>query len=162
MAGGPDQAASAVDHVRQARERKRAEAEAIGVDARYIDDLVERFYSRIRTDELLGPIFADRIASWGPHLARMKQFWRSILHNSGEYSGNPMIKHTAIPDLGEAHFARWLELFYRTLREGEGDPRATALVGQRARMIAESLLTGVTVQRDGVAGGRAGRNLPHV
>lgn len=150
------------EHVFRAREAKRADAEALGVDESYVFDLVENFYVAIRADDLLGPIFAERIKSWPEHLTRMKAFWRSILFNSGEFAGNPMLKHMAIPGLEERHFAHWLTLFYATLREMEGDPRATSLVATRARSIADSLLTGISVRRDGLAGSRAGGNLPHV
>jgi hemoglobin len=144
------------------RAEKRAAAEAIGVDSGYIDHFVETFYGKIREDDLLGPIFAERISDWPSHLARMKSFWRSVLHNSGEFSGNPMLKHLAIPGLELRHFAHWLDLFYATLRETEGHPEATALVGGRARMIADSLLTAIAMRRDGLAAGRAGKDLPHV
>lgn len=149
------------DHVANARAKKRAEAEAIGVDDAFISDMVEQFYTSIRSDDLLGPIFEAHIGDWQPHLARMKMFWRSVLHNSGEYSGNPMVKHTAIPGLEEEHFAHWLGLFYATL-EQLGDRPAAELVGARARMIAASLISGIAVTRDGIAGIRAGESLPHV
>jgi hemoglobin len=149
-------------HIEALRARKKAEAEAIGVDSGYISDFVETFYGKVRQDELIGPIFAERIADWPPHLARMKAFWRSVLHNSGEFAGNPMLKHIVIPGLEERHFARWLELFYATLRELEPTDAATQLVGERARMIADSLLTGIATQRSGLAGARAGENLPRV
>jgi hemoglobin len=144
------------------RLEKRSAAEEIGVDAAYIDHFVEAFYAKVRGDGLLGPIFASRIEDWPAHLARMKAFWRSVLHNSGEFSGNPMLKHMIIPGLDISHFSRWLELFYATLREAERGPEAAALVGGRARMIADSLLTGIAMRRDGLAGGRAGKDLPHV
>lgn len=144
------------------RAEKRASAEEIGVDADYIDRLLETFYGRIREDAALGPIFAARIADWPLHLGRMKAFWRSVLHNSGEFSGNPMAKHLAIPGLEKEHFSHWLELFYSTLRDIEAQGEATALVGGRARMIADSLLTGIAMWRDGLAAGRAGEGLPHV
>lgn len=147
-------------HASRKRAEKRAAAEAIGVDADYIDRFVEAFYAGVRDDDLLGPIFAARIADWPAHLARMKAFWRSVLHNSGEFGGNPMLKHLAIPGLDLTHFSRWLELFYATLREAEPTAEATTLVAERARMIADSLLTGIAVQRDGLAGGRAGGSLP--
>jgi len=149
-------------HAAAARARKKAEAQAIGLDDAFIAAFVESFYARIRQDGLLGPIFAERIADWDRHLGRMKAFWRSILHNSGEYSGNPMAKHQALPGLEERHFAHWLELFYATLRELEGDPAASQLVGMRARMIADSLLTGIAMQASGIKGARAGENLPHI
>lgn len=152
----------ALSYAKRKREEKRAEAELIGIDAAFIDHLVETFYARIRGDALLGPIFAERISDWPSHLARMKAFWRSVLHNSGEFSGNPMLKHLAIPGLELRHFERWLQLFYETLSEIESHHSATQLVGARARMIADSLLTGIAMKRDGLTGGRAGKDLPYV
>jgi hemoglobin len=149
-------------HAIAARARKRVEAVAIGLDEDFISTLVERFYGRIRADEMLGPIFAARIANWPAHLDRMKAFWRSVLHNSGEFAGNPMLKHKLIKGIGAEHFSHWLELFYATLRELESHPQATQLVGDRARMIADSLLTGIEMERQGLGGARAGKELPHV
>lgn len=158
------------DHHIAARAQKRAMAGQIGIDDDFIAALVENFYATIRADALLGPIFAAKISDWPLHLGRMKQFWRSILLGSGEYSGNPMAKHVAMATLDEAHFAHWLELFYATLRSmerenesaGEGRSEATARIGARARMIADSLLTGITIQRTGLSGARAGEHLPFV
>lgn len=148
--------------VLQAREAKRAQAEALGVDEAFVSRMVETFYAAVRADDMLGPIFAERIEDWPVHLERMKRFWRSILFNSGEFSGNPMQKHIAIPGLEQRHFARWLELFYDTLRSLERDPGGTSLVAGRARSIADSLLTGIAVRRDGLSGSNAGKDLPHV
>jgi hemoglobin len=150
------------EYAAQKRAEKRDAAEAIGVDAAYIDHIVETFYGKIQRDDLLGPIFDARIADWPAHLARMKAFWRSVLHNSGEFAGNPMLKHLVIPGIELRHFSHWLDLFYETLRDAEPTCEATALVGGRARMIADSLLTGISMQRDGLTGGRAGKDLPHV
>lgn len=149
-------------HAAQARAGRKAEAESIGISGGYIAAFVDRFYARIRQDDMLGPIFNEQISDWPGHLVRMNHFWRSVLHGSGEYSGNPMAKHVTIPGLGEEHFAHWLELFYATLRELESDPEATRTVGTRARMIADSLLTGITMHRHGLLAARAGQNLPHV
>lgn len=149
---------------RTAAADKRAAAEARGLDSAFIAALVDLFYGRIRADALLGPIFAAGIADWPPHLARMNQFWRSILHGSGEFTGNPMQKHVALPRLGEAEFTRWLVLFYATLRDLAAehglDPAAAAHVAERARMIADSLLTGIALHADGLAGARGGAALP--
>lgn len=159
----PDPTAAEVQaHAATARARKRAEAEAIGIDSDFVARLVETFYARIRTDDLLGPIFAARIADWPVHLDRMKSFWRSILFSSGEYAGNPMARHLAIAGLDKDHFAHWLELFYATLRAMETHPAATRLVGTRARMIADSLLTGIATKGTGIGGLRAGSDLPQV
>ena len=147
--------------VRQAREAKRAHAASLGVDEPFVDRMVETFYGVVRDDDLLGPIFAERIEDWPAHLARMKGFWRSILFNSGEFSGNPMQKHMVIPGLDQRHFSRWLALFYDTLRTLERHPEGTSLVAARARSIADSLLTGIAVRRDGLSGSNAGKDLPH-
>ena len=61
----------------------------------------------------------------------------------------------------QVHFERWLTLFYETLREAESHP-AAELVGTRARMIADSLLTAIIMRRDGLTGRRAGMDLPYV
>lgn len=147
-------------HALAARARKQEEAGAIGLTAAYVAAFVDRFYARIREDDLLGPIFSARITDWSPHLVQMNAFWRGVLLGSGEYSGNPMRMHAAIPGLEARHFARWLTLFYGTLDDLDADPRATAQVAQRARMIADSLLTGIAMQRDGLGAGRAGDALP--
>jgi hemoglobin len=149
-------------HVEAIRRRKRAEAEAIGIDEALVDRVVESFYARIRSDALLGPVFADRIADWPPHLAKMKQFWRSVLLGSGEFSGNPMVKHQAIPGLAEHHFSHWLALFYQTLRDECPQSEGVTAFGQRARMIAESLLIGVEMHRNGQSPPAINRSLPHV
>lgn len=152
------------DRARAAAVARLGEAEARGLDKGFIAALVDRFYGHIRADAVLGPIFAAQIADWEPHLARMNQFWRSILHGSGEFTGNPMQKHMALPGLGEAEFVRWLGLFYATLRDLAAErglaPAAAAHVAERARMIADSLLTGITLRAEGLTGARAGAHLP--
>lgn len=153
---------SSRSHADNARAAKRAHAGAIGINERFVSSMVEEFYLAIREDNLLGPIFMERIADWAGHLDRMKVFWRSVLFNSGEFSGNPMQKHIAIPGLDEAHFARWLTIFYATLKRLDAAPEGNALVAARARSIADSLLTGISVRREGLAGSKAGKDLPHV
>ncbi len=43
-----------------------------------LTDLVHRFYGKVRLDPVLGPIFADRIGDWEPHLEKMVDFWSSV------------------------------------------------------------------------------------
>jgi hemoglobin len=145
----------------KARAAKLAAAEAIGIDAPFIDRLVEAFYAKVREDPVLAPVFAARITDWPPHLARMKQFWAVILRGEGSFNGSPMALHAAIDAIGEFHFRRWLALFEATLRELEGDPAATALVAGRARTIADSLLTGIRIHRDGRRDLKAMKGLAH-
>lgn len=137
-------------HAVAARQKKQADAEAVGIDEAFISRLVDDFYARIRNDAVLGPIFHDRITDWPSHLARMKAFWRSVLYKSGEFSGNPMVKHIAIPKIAEPEFSRWLALFGETLDAIDVAPAAKDLVMARAQMIAESLLLGIRIHRDGI------------
>jgi hemoglobin len=149
-------------HAIAAREARRAEAYAMGVDEAFIAALVDTFYDRVRGHDDLGPIFDARIHDWPAHLAQMNRFWQSILLSAGSFTGNPMMKHLAIPDIGESHFQTWLLLFYRTLHDIAPTPDAVALIGAKARMIAESLLTGIAVHRDRDAALASKMELPHV
>ena len=137
-------------HSASARQAKKSAAEAFGIDEAYIGLLVESFYTRVRDDAMLGPIFDKRIKAWPEHLERMKQFWRSVLHNSGSFSGNPMLKHVAIPQIGAVEFDHWLALFEQTLAETAPSDAARQLIAGRARMIADSLLSGIHIHRDGL------------
>lgn len=116
----------------------------------YLSQMVERFYLKVQADAMLGPIFAERIKDWPHHLSLMKRFWRSIMLKTGEFSGNPMMKHIAIPRIDDAEFSRWLQLFAETLNELGGPPEARDRIYQRAEMIAESLLLGIHIHRDGI------------
>ena len=112
-----------------------------GIDEAMIDALVETFYARVRDDLLIGPIFADRITDWGPHLGQMKLFWSSVALSTGVYQGRPMPKHLPLP-IDATHFDRWLALFEEATIE-VCSPVAAAHFMERARRIAESLELGV-------------------
>lgn len=148
-------------HAAKARAAKRNAADAAGIDPSFISALVDRFYAKVRRDPLLAPVFAARIADWPPHLARMKQFWGVILRGEGQFHGSPMALHAALPGIEAQHFECWLALFEATLRELEGDPQATSLVTARARSIADSLLTGIRIHRDGRRDLQAMKGLSH-
>lgn len=123
---------------------KRAEvqrrAAALGIDEHYVSTLVDRFYTRVRADESLGPIFDAAIAdNWGPHLAKMKDFWASVAFNAGRYSGKPVPAHQKLTDVRREHFAIWLALFHETLQETAPTPGAIVFFMERAERIAQSL-----------------------
>lgn len=82
-----------------------------------ITTLVYNFYDRIRADAVLGPIFDAHIDDWDKHLGIMVRFWSSLLLGAGSYSGTPMPKHVALPDLKADLFTQWLALFHQTTRE---------------------------------------------
>lgn len=59
-----------------------------GIDQTMIERMVRTFYTPVREDARLGPVFAVRIADWEPHLARMCDFWSSIIPKSQSISCN--------------------------------------------------------------------------
>jgi hemoglobin len=138
------------EHAEQARVNKMQAALACGIDDAFISRLVERFYAAVRQDELLGPIFTKHIADWPNHLARMKDFWASIMLESGRYNGNPMHKHIAIGGLEPAHFTRWHGLWDQTLSEVAPNSQVSDRFRGAATRIGESLLTGIEINRGGL------------
>lgn len=112
---------------------------AVEISPREIGLLVDRFYANVREDRRLGPLFEERLSGkWDSHLERMNRFWRSVLLHSGEYSGQPVVKHNGLPDLEEDDFRLWLKLFETTTAELFGPPTAEPIV-VIARRIARSL-----------------------
>lgn len=120
-------------------------AERTGIDEPMIERLVRTFYGAVRTDDLIGPVFAERIGDWEPHIRRMCEFWSSVALMSGRYHGQPMVKHMPLPVDGR-HFDRWLELFERTARE-VCPPVAAEHFIERAQRIAQSLEMGIAAGR---------------
>lgn len=142
-------------HLQLVRARKMADALASGIDDAFISQLVEQFYAAVRQDELLGPIFAAHVSDWPRHLARMKDFWASVMIESGRFSGSPMQKHIAVGGLNAAHFARWQLLWDQTLTKIAPSPQAADGFRQAARRIGESLLTGIEISCGGLAAASA-------
>ena len=104
-----------------------------------IGEIVDTFYSKVRNDDLLGPIFAGAIGDdWTPHLTKMKAFWSSVLLASCTYKGNPMIAHLELPRLTHHHFERWLQLWDETADALFSEELAFIFV-QKARMIGARL-----------------------
>jgi hemoglobin len=113
-----------------------------------IADLVDTFYSRIRDDQMLGPIFADAIGTdWGPHLDKMKTFWSSVLLVSRAYKGNPMIAHLQLPRLTQDHFERWSQLWRETALVLCSEELASLFI-QKAQMIGERLLYAISTYHE--------------
>lgn len=108
-----------------------------GLNEDVLRDLVHSFYEKVRRDAVLGPIFAARIADWGPHLERMASFWSSVALMTGRYHGRPVPAHTPLPIDG-AHFERWLGLFRETAHSVCTHAGALHVI-ERAERIARSL-----------------------
>ena len=114
-----------------------------GIDEAMIRQLVDRFYERAREDPIIGPVFAARIADWGPHLEKMRTFWSSVALMTGDYHGQPMRLHLPLP-IDAEHFDRWLALFEVTARDLCPSKAAEHFI-ERARRIAESLELGIAI-----------------
>lgn len=112
-----------------------------------ITALVHEFYADVRRDPELGPIFNRHVADWDEHLAKLVDFWSSLLRGTRRFSGAPMPKHAVLPGLSGELFLRWLALFEQTTsrqpNQAMGD-RALAM----ARRIAQSLWYGYQISRD--------------
>lgn len=141
---------------RQARRAALAPGAQVGIDEAMVYRLVHSFYTRIRADVVLGPIFNEAIQDrWDTHLANMVDFWSSVVLMTGRYSGRPMAAHLLLdskrgergmPRLDQSHFDRWLDLFRATAAE-VCPPQAAALFVSRAEKIAQSFVLGLRFQR---------------
>ncbi len=77
--------------------------------------LVDHFYTAVRSNELLGPIFNERIGDrWPEHLEKMYRFWQTVLLDDHTYFGSPFPPHAQLP-VEQLHFDTWLQLWYGTI-----------------------------------------------
>jgi len=111
-----------------------------------ITDLVHQFYAAVRRDERLGPIFNGHVRDWDEHLAKLVDFWSSILRGTRRFTGTPMPKHIALPDLSAELFQRWLALFRETAAAQPNQAMAGHAV-EMAQRIAQSLWYGYQLSR---------------
>jgi hemoglobin len=127
-------------HVAAIRERAEAEMNAIGIDAAFIDRLVETFYGRVLEHPELGPVFDARLAGrWPEHMAKMKGFWSSVAFRNGAYGGKPVQAHVGVQNMTPELFPTWLKLFSETLDDIAPSSEAKAWFMATAERIAKSL-----------------------
>jgi hemoglobin len=80
-----------------------------------IQRMVDTFYTKVRTDNFIGPIFNERIGDrWDVHLHTLYSFWESILLGANRYNGRPFPPHAQLP-IGKEHFEHWLGLFIENI-----------------------------------------------
>ncbi len=103
-----------------------------GITIEKIREMVELFYTRTGHDDLLGPIFDQRVEDWEAHYEKMTRFWSSAAINAGTYSGRPIEAHK-FGGLSKAHFDRWVELFIKTANDvfAEQDAAVFANLGKK-------------------------------
>jgi hemoglobin len=102
-----------------------------------IKTLADTFYEHIRNNELLAPVFNERIKdNWPVHLEKMYRFWQTVLLEEHTYFGSPFLPHAQLPVDGE-HFHEWLALFTKTVNKlftGEKAREAIWRAGKMAEM----------------------------
>ena len=85
------------------------------INTESITQLVEEFYTAIRQDAILGPVFENLIQdNWAQHLDRMVAFWSTVMLGNKNFQGNVYGKHMALTGIEPEHFARWLYHFEQT------------------------------------------------
>ena len=96
-------------------------------DIEHIEDIklvVNTFYKRIQQNNVLGPIFEERVGNkWNEHLEKMYRFWQTILFNEHTYSGAPFPPHARMP-IDESHFIIWVKNWTNTVDEFFSGPIA--------------------------------------
>jgi hemoglobin len=87
-----------------------------------INLLVNTFYTAIREDELLGPIFNSHIETdaWPAHLDKLTNFWETALFGIPSFKGNPTGAHRKVDanlnhSISPEHFNQWLGLWHKTI-----------------------------------------------
>lgn len=102
--------------------------------------LVNTFYTKVRANDELGPIFNTAIKDWDSHLIHLTNFWESQLFRKNVFSGNPLKKHVEVDEnnnnqLTNDLFGLWLQFWLGTIDElFEGE--LANLAKDRARNIA--------------------------
>lgn len=120
------------------------------VTERQISAVLDRFYDRVRKDELLGPVFAV-VEDWDQHLKRLGEFWSSVMLMSGRYKGNPVSMHLLHADrIRPEMFDRWLGLWEMTTQE-KLPPQSAVAMQAKARRIAGRLTAAIHGNRPGPA-----------
>lgn len=110
---------------------------------------VNSFYQKIQDDDLLAPIFTQKIEpeAWPKHLDTMTNFWASILLSEKNYHGNPFRHHISL-SIDGTHFDQWIKLFEQTINDNFDGPLAeeTKLRANSIRHIFETKLNHIRPQ----------------
>ena len=106
--------------------------------------LVNTFYTKVRKDELLGPIFNSHIPeeSWPEHLHKLTDFWVTNLLGEVCFKGNPSQAHAQVDknlnhSISQIHFGQWLKLWFNSI-----DSLYAGELADRAKNAARKMSTG--------------------
>lgn len=91
-------------------------------DRAAVELLVNTFYTTVRKDKVLGPIFNKHIsdAAWPAHLDTLADFWETNLFGVPKFKGNPTLKHLNVDkamehQMTQEHFGIWLQHWFATI-----------------------------------------------
>jgi len=127
-------------HLAGIREKAEAEMASMGIDAAFIERLVDTFYAHVQAHPRLGPVFDGRLAGrWPEHMEKMKRFWSSVAFKNGAYGGKPVQAHLGVEGMAVDLFPEWLALFSQTLTDIAPSVQAKDWFMATAERIARSL-----------------------
>ena len=112
------------------------------ISEQQIDSVVAEFYGLIRQHPALGPVFANHVADWPEHEARIARFWKNAILFQRVYDGNPMAAHMQAGDVRPGMFGPWLGLFDAVL-ERQLPPETAAAWSALAHRIGAGLRYGL-------------------
>ncbi|MCR6719927.1 MAG: group III truncated hemoglobin [Chitinophagaceae bacterium] len=105
-----------------------------------IEQLIIRFYDKVKLDDTIGYIFNDIAkTNWEHHIPVIVDFWEGMLLDTTSYRRNAMDVHYQLHNkepFRKEFFDRWLQLFRETLDELYEGEKAT-LAWKRAKGIAD-------------------------
>lgn len=112
------------------------------ISEQQIDSVVAEFYGLIRQHPALGPVFANHVADWPEHEAKIARFWKNAILFQRVYDGNPMAAHMQAGDVRPGMFGPWLGLFDSVL-ERQLPPETAAAWSALAHRIGAGLRYGL-------------------
>jgi len=102
-----------------------------------IRNLITAFYTRVRRDHVLAPLFAREVgttdADWAAHIAAEEDFWSSVIL-AGDPRRPRLPARPCLFDREPAAFERWLSLLGETCADLFEPPVAAAFQGYFPRI----------------------------
>ena len=98
--------------------------------------LVDEFYTKVKADPFIGPIFNESLAGkWDMHHEKLYRFWNTVLFQRPGYFGDPALIHFDLK-IESIHFDHWLKLWAETI-----DENFEGLIADRAKCRGKSMAT---------------------
>ncbi len=97
-----------------AQQDEEAKARQIIEDS--LEPALRCFYAKVKTDEMIGPVFEHTVHDWDAHIQIMVDYWSRALLGTTRYQGQPFAPHVPLK-IGQAHFDRWLALWSEAAHE---------------------------------------------